>query len=169
MALIAILMGLGVGAFDIARSHNILDSRIEEAISNIREAQNRAISFSKWEGSPTMDVKIWGATYSGTDIYLTTVYNGGTANTHVRSSFSNGLTATNTGGSSTVVVYFVPPFGKAYIFNSLCNTWTASNLPTKEYVPSSSCIQLSSARITYTHRGLSRSFNINGQGEVKVE
>jgi prepilin-type N-terminal cleavage/methylation domain-containing protein len=170
MAIASILMVLGVGALRAVRNDSILDARIEEAISTVREAQNRAISFSKWEQDPTLNVNVWGSTFQGAGINLTAVVNSGTANNQVRPSAGpSGFVATNNGGGSLIVVYFVPPFGKSYIFNNHCNIWTVSNLPTKEYVPASSCVQLASARITYTYGGLSRSFNINGQGEIKVE
>lgn len=168
LGIISVMIALGANVWVSVRTQYILDQNAETALITIRDAQNRAISFSKSSRDPNQETKFWLVELGNNSVKLKGVTINGTvatANDEYANDFPSGLTANITGGG---YLYFVPPFGQAYRFTATCALWNQSSTkPTKEYEPNCTK-QTGSATYTLTFRGQDKTLTIYENGEAKI-
>lgn len=169
MGIIAVLMLLGVGVFVSIRDQYIVDAATEEAITAVREAQNRAISFSQGSAGNT---KAWAVNFSSSEgIRLRSLSVDPENNEAIHSNeIGYGISRGVVISSNNDHIYFASPFGTTHLFNSECNSWLEDEEnPSHEFVPSCGNTLTAPATISFSYKGKSSSIVINGAGDVHAE
>lgn len=169
MGIIAIIVLLGAAGLVGIRDQYILDKYVEDNISTIRDAQNRATSFSR-SSDETFDVNLWrasitedGTTLGAIDVSIT----GAKEKIEHTIKRPSGLTISVLGGG---YIYFTPPFAKTYIFKAECVGWQQSTVkPTNEYEPSARCEKSPETTITFSYKNLSQEITVNNTGDVTIK
>jgi type II secretory pathway pseudopilin PulG len=164
MGIIAVLMLLGVSALTSARDQYILDNAVEEAITAVREAQNRSISFTQIPGEGS--IKVWGTSFKSDDPKISIIaVNASSAEIP----FSQPEINSNiTISPSQIYVYFASPFGTPYVMSAPCESWSESTInPSKEYVPARTATTVDTT-ITFSYKDKTAQIIISKGGDIRA-
>lgn len=204
MTIIGILSLIGIPSLLAARDTAILDSRVEEFLTTVREAQNNAIAIKKISEDETRGWGIW-LTATGTSYNLESFYAQKDVITgvpvkndvapRVAKTFGElgpvTYTVSSSSGSVTTPLFigFTSPFGTAHIisapeFSHACMNktgspcwWQESTNPSKEWIVigsptyyiNRSLNNTDKARITFNHKGRTKSVVIESNGDAYIE
>lgn len=167
MGIIALLMVVGAGAFFSVRDQYIADSATEEAITAVREAQNRAISFSQGTAGST---KAWAANFNANDglsLVSLRVDSNGQSEHHTEYDYK--IASGTTLSSPNYYIYFTSPFGTTYLFDGECNNWVEDTTnPSHEYIPSCPNSLAAPITIDISYRNSASSITINDTGDISA-
>lgn len=166
MAIIALLSALGLSALFSINNNNTTDRAVEETISVIREAQNKAISVSSDPGGLTIPLA-WGFRIDSTTKKVTTFY---IKNDNSKTEVSYGtpldyptMTSVNVTGDSYHV--FTAPFGKYYSSNVDPSGWNVNSQRPYDIIPAG-ITAAGSTTIVFDYRNSKRDVNINANGDA---
>lgn len=169
MAIIALLSVLGLSALFSINNNNTTDRAVEETISVIREAQNRAISVANApDGTTTTEIPLaWGFSVDSTAKKITPFYTKNDTNkTNVSYGasldYSNMASISVTGGNYHV---FTAPFGKYYSSKVAPTLWRENSQRPYDIIPVD-ITPASPTTIEFNYRNSKRSININANGDV---
>lgn len=169
MAIIAILMVIGVSGLFLLRDQNILDQATESAITAVREAQNRSISFTQGQGGST---KAWGVYFDDASdtVSLRSVSPPSSEYLEETIEMYQGVKITINAVNSNSAVYFASPFGTSHLTSSKCSDWSGPIDPTKEYKPNPQvCSSVdSNIQVKLEYKGHTQTISINEKGDVNA-
>jgi len=167
MAIIAVLMLLGAGGLLSARDQFTVDRAVEEAITAVREAQNRSISFMQGTpGTSGATTKVWGVDFSDNTIKIISVDGEGTNHLEKTAEINPGITITAEGGNH---IYFASPFATTYLCQNEATIWSQStDNPSKEYEPSDCLAATGDINLLIEYKDHTRSVTINQRGDANA-
>lgn len=169
IGIMAILTLLGASSLLSARDQYIANQVAEEAVSAIREAQNRSISFM--QSGLSDSTKLWGASFEENEIYIISVDDNGENHIEKTVDFNPNVNIIPAVGSGSHI-YFASPFGTPYLTEGACESWEESLLkPSKEYIPTGCTIISGDAEATISvdYKGHIFNVKINSEGNPRIE
>lgn len=168
IGIISVVSLFGASSLISARERYILNSAVEETVSNIREAQNKSISIAEGKSG-------WGFRFNeaGTaiEIFNFQIEPGLTVKMSAFETISlaSGTTVSQDIPGERVNIIFVAPFGTSYLTSGSCDEyWTESNKPSLELMPISPCIVHNEVIFTIGFQEHSAMIKVNARGDIEV-
>lgn len=164
MAIIAVLMMIAASALFAVRDQAAADQAAEGAINSVRDAQNKAISFTKGTGENT---KAWGVFFDADNdsIKLISVDSSGTNNEEETAEIDAAVDISVVNGDH---VYFASPFATAYLCDGGANNWQESNNPSREYEPTDCVVSSSDIEVIFSFRNAESRVIIDKWGGISA-